>query len=98
MGRWLLLLGGPLIWGAHFMAIYLITSAAYVGAHSPGGATRVAVGVLSVVAIAAASLLILRAARSREANHAFWRAIAIAGSVLAIIAILWQTLPVLALA
>jgi hypothetical protein len=97
MGRWLFLLGGPLIWAAHFGAIYLLTSAAYVGGRTPDVTTFIVVVVISALAIAAAGLLALRAARTREDEPGFWRAIALAGSILAIIAIIWQTLPVVAL-
>jgi hypothetical protein len=97
MGRWLFLLGGPLIWAAHFGAIYLLTSAAYLGGRTPDVATFIAVVGLSALAIAAAGVLALRAARPREDEPSFWRAIALAGSILAIIVIIWQTLPVIAL-
>jgi hypothetical protein len=97
MTRWLLLLGGPLIWAAHFAAIYLLTSAAYIGERSPDLWTRVVVISLSVLASAGAGLLAFHAAHSKGADLSFWRPIAVAGSVLAIIAIFWQTLPVIAL-
>ena len=98
MRHWLLLLGGPLIWTAHFLAIYIATSASHVAVGSTSGVTRIAIIALSVGAVAAALLLATHAWRRphADAQNAFWRTISLAGALLAIIAIIWQTLPVLA--
>jgi hypothetical protein len=98
MRNWLLLLGGPLIWAAHFLAIYLATSASQVAVGATSGATRVAIIALSIGAGAGAILLAMHAWRRphAEAQDAFWRTVSLAGAVLAIVAIIWQTLPVLA--
>lgn len=98
MGRWLLLLGGPLIWAAHFLAIYFIASLAEQLSGETGLIARALILAAGGVAIIAA-LLVLASARRLSTQNAldrFWRLIAQAGAVLAIIAVLWQSLPALA--
>jgi hypothetical protein len=98
MGRWLFLLGGPLIWAAHFGAIYATASVSHVIAGATGGDTRSFIVVISMVCVGACAWLITSALRRPPADAlgAFWRNVAAAGAVLAIIAITWQTLPALA--
>ena len=98
MGRWLLLLGGPLIWAAHFMIIYAIASVSEQIAGGAGVLARALILVAGGAGVAAA-LFVLAAARRFDAEdplQRFWRMVSAAGAILAIIAMLWQTLPALA--
>lgn len=98
MRHWLLLLGGPLLWAAHFLAIYIATSASQVAIGATSGVTRIAIIALSIGAAGAALLLAMHASRRPHADpqDAFWRTVSLAGAVLAIVAIVWQTLPLFA--
>lgn len=98
MLRWRLLLGGPLIWAAHFGATYAVVSVS----HQVTGATSqvarvVAVGV-TLLCLGACAWVLASALRRSHSDplDAFWRTIAAAGAILAAIAIVWQTLPTLA--
>lgn len=92
MRSWLLLLGGLLVWAAHFFALYGI------GEFSDGGvAARGAILLLGVVAILADGLLARRLLPlPREGDFARWRAgVALGGIMLSALAIFWQSLPAL---
>lgn len=97
MKRWLFLLGGPLIWAAHFLAIYATAS---ISVQLAGGATvpaRLVIALAGLLAAIAAALLAHAAWRrtSQTPFDAFERAVALAGAAIALIAIVWQTLPAL---
>lgn len=100
MRRWLFLLGGLLIWAAHFTFIYIVASISDLQAGEATPIARVVIGA-SGAAAAVAALLLLRAAiraRAGEPLETFWRSVSALGAVIALIAILWQTLPALSLA
>lgn len=98
MRRWLLLLGGLLIWAAHFGAAYAIASISF----EVAGKTTLAARALLMVAGAAAAIacvLLCRAALRMPRQtplDAFWRTVSLAGAVIALIAVVWQTLPAIA--
>jgi hypothetical protein len=98
MGRWLLLLGGPLIWAGHFLAIYAVASVAVQLNGTASFMARIVILGLSAAAIAACIFVFFAARRQRRGEPLadFFRTIAGAGAVLALIAIVWQTLPALA--
>lgn len=98
MRRWLLLLGGPLIWAGHFGLIYAIASISIQASGETGMLARALVVGSTVVAVFAAIGVLLLAWRRQgeEPFDRFFRAVSAAGAVLAAIAICWQTLPVLA--
>jgi len=98
MRRWLLLLAGPLIWAAHFMAIYAVTSISYVVAGATTAEARLVVVALSLAGLGGCAGVLLLGLRedNRDELAQFWRAVATAGLVVAAVAILWQTLPALA--
>jgi hypothetical protein len=98
MRRWLILLGGPLIWAAHFLAIYLTSSVSYVATGANSTAARIVIIGLSAVAVAAAAWLAVHAVRRprNDIETSFWRTVTSAGAILALVAIIWQTLPVIA--
>ncbi|HYD87177.1 MAG TPA: hypothetical protein VEA80_06870 [Vitreimonas sp.] len=95
MVRWLILLAGPLLWAAHFGLIYAVASISIqaVGESTPlargliGGSGLAFVGVLA--------LLCLSLRRGEDEVDRFWRSASIAGAVIGIVAILWQSLPAL---
>ncbi len=98
MGRWVLLLGGPLIWAGHFLAIYLTASIAEQISGDTGALARTLMLAASSAAIVAA-LWIIAVARRLDANaplDRFWRLVSQAGAILAIVAVIWQSLPALA--
>lgn len=94
MGAWRDLLGGLVLWTAHFFGVYII------GSILPGSeAAIILVLVVTVLAFAAASLLFVRTARAlRQATDDFQRwagGIALLGYALAGLAIAYQGLPAL---
>ena len=100
MTRWLMLLGGLLIWALHFLGVYIITSVADVVATSDAPGWRIAGVLFSASCIAAEVGLaawVLRTARQDIQPPAsdFERALSIGGCVLGGVGILFQTLPLL---
>ncbi|HEU4877752.1 MAG TPA: hypothetical protein VFT07_07920 [Sphingomicrobium sp.] len=92
MRSWRDLLGGPILWAAHFFAVYGIASI------WPGTQTAIVlVLVVSALALAAASWLFARAiSRLREASDELQRwssGLAILGCAIAAAAIIYQGLP-----
>ena len=65
MRRWLFLLGGLLIWAAHFNGVYLIASIADVVASADVAASRLAVGAFTAVCAAGDAALVFLALRRR---------------------------------
>jgi hypothetical protein len=93
---WLFFLTGPLIWAAHFFAIYAIASAAHVAIGEVPLLARVIIAGLSIAALLVVLFVLWRARRaSAEGFDRFWNDIAACGALLAIFAVIWQTLPVL---
>ncbi len=98
MRRWLLFLGGPLIWAAHFGFIYAVSSISVQAIGETGSLARVLI-VASGLAGFAAALLVLAAALRMHVDEPldrFWRVVSGAGAVLGAIAVAWQSLPALA--
>ncbi|WP_295226859.1 hypothetical protein [uncultured Brevundimonas sp.] len=95
MRFWLLMLGGLLIWAAHFLGLYLLSSAADV-AHRDAGAWNGTGLIFSLVCLLAItglcwrSLIALRA--KPEPTQAFGLRIAIAAGLLSGIGVIFQTL------
>jgi hypothetical protein len=98
MRRWLLLLGGPLIWAAHFLAVYAIASVSVVIAGETNFEARALIVSAGALAALAAMMLIVAAWRMPrdEPIDAFWRVVALAGATIGLVAVVWQTLPALA--
>ena len=99
--NFLLMLAGPLIWAAHFLAVYVYAgilcarprwNVEWLGLSIAGWGTVAA----SVVALAAmAALLVFARARGVEHdNRIFIRWISIGLSLLSAVAIIWETVPV----
>jgi hypothetical protein len=89
-GGWLLLLGGLLIWAAHFLALYIIGEFA-----GETEAARLAIGMLTLAALIG-DIAVLRWALSISIDTEFdrWRrSLVAAEALLSAIAIIWQSLP-----
>lgn len=99
MRRWLLLLGGPLIWAAHFAVIYTIASVSIAAAGETTPAARAAMIVAGGGGALACALLIRHALRNddRDDLSAFLRGVGGIGAGISLVAILWQTLPAMTL-
>lgn len=88
MKSWLLLLGGMLVWTAHFFGVYAIAEIA------PRAWPVVALTVLAV----AADLWLLTRIRWMPVVGSFsgWRrSVAAGGAMLSLVAVVWQGLPAL---
>ena len=98
MRRWLLLLGGQLIWAAHFGLIYAISSISVQATGETGLIARVLIVGSGLLGVIAALLVFSLAWRMRtdEPIDRFWRAVSAAGAVFGATAVSWQTLPALA--
>lgn len=98
MKRWLILLGGPLIWAAHFAAIYALASLSVVTDGEATQTARAAIIAVGVVLALAAGGLLWFASRlhGEEPLDQFWRLVSALGALIALVAIVWQTLPALA--
>lgn len=98
MGRWLTLLAGPLIWAAHFAAIYAISSIAAISPSVSPWLTRGGIVLASIIAAIACVWIVLRSLRADvdEPIDQFWRAIVGLGAVIALFGIVWETLPIFA--
>ena len=93
MNRWLLMLGGLLVWAAHFFALYAAASI------FPGAPTaNILALIITVMALGANGLLLWWALGRRTAPDTFdrwtWR-LAASSAGLSFIAVLWQGLPAL---
>lgn len=94
MRSWLILLGGLLLWAIHFFALYAIGEFA-----ADGMASRLAVGLLTMVLLTADILLILWIRHRRRSGFSRWRdQVGMLGALLAAVAIVWQGLPALLVA
>lgn len=94
MGRWVLLLGGLLVWAAHFFLLYAFASL------FPGTRlARILTFVATIPALAAVSwLLWTAAARTASGQDELDRWILNVGAVgaaISLVAIVWQALPAL---
>lgn len=92
MRSWTTLLGGMLVWAAHFFVLYGIGE--FAGANT---ASRGAVLLLGAIALAADGLLFRRLLRRpRGDEFGRWRTgVASGGLGLSSLAVVWQTLPAL---
>jgi hypothetical protein len=95
MPKWLLALGGLLVWTAHFFGLYLIAS---IWLTTP--TARVVAGVFTVACLAVDGWLLWRTAPARREGgvDVFDRwllVLAFLGAALSALAVLWQGLPAL---
>ncbi|HET9336565.1 MAG TPA: hypothetical protein VFO12_09190 [Sphingomicrobium sp.] len=95
MRRWLLMLGGLLVWAAHFFAVYAAASI------FPGDPAAESLALVATLAAIGANGILLwwTLGRKRTAADGFdewtWRVGAI-GAGLSLLAVLWQGMPLIA--
>ena len=99
MARWAWMLGGLIVWTVHFMGVYAIASLADVVSRADDPAWRMIGLGFSVACLAAAVGLAAwagrRLRRGGDAATGFGDQLALLGSGLAAVAIVWQALPTL---
>lgn len=91
MRTWVILLGGLIVWFAHFLTLYAIGSV--VGASDAG---RTLVGIFTAFALAANALLLavsLRLRRGGGSSSAAAGTLGALGAGLSVVAVIWQALP-----
>ena len=92
MRGWTFLLGGLIVWAAHFFALYAIASIFLTTMLARG------LALLATALCLGAALLLFRHARRRfsaDGTELWMRAVALAGLGIATVAIVWQALPAL---
>lgn len=100
--RWPFLLGGMLVWAAHFGGAYAISSTWDLVDHAGAASARLAVGLLTGAAVLA-NLALLAAAARREPRLAahrdglsrFLNGAGALGAFVSLAAVIWQGLPIL---
>ena len=98
MRRWLFLLGGLIVWAAHFLGVYAIGSLAAIRPLQEDGLWRGALVAFSLLCAGAAGLLAIRAgllSTVGDTPHRFKARVAAMAAALSVVAIAWQTLPAL---
>ncbi len=91
MRGWPILLGGLAIWAAHFFAIYALGEFVI-----DTLLTRIAIGALTLVALAAQLVLLARLRRTSGDGFERWQVeVGTLGAVIGAIGVLWQSLPAL---
>lgn len=95
MSRWFAMLGGLLVWAAHFLGLYLIASAADVWTTADSPMSRWIGLAFSLACLGAVAVLtLIFARRPIDGEAARWeRRIAITGAMVAAVAIIWQMAP-----
>lgn len=97
MKRWLLLLGGLLIWAGHFLGVYLISSAADVWSTTNASGPRLLGAAFSFACLAAAlgvaAVVWCRGKTSVAEAEAWEGQVGLAGALVAAISIIWQAAP-----
>lgn len=93
MRSWLLLLGGLIIWAVHFFLLYGIGE--FAGA---GRVPRAAILAATIIALASLALLLakLGASPSVTGFEGWRRSLALSGASLGGLAVIWQTLVLIA--
>ncbi|PVM89602.1 hypothetical protein [Caulobacter radicis] len=98
MRAWLTLLGGLVLWAAHFLAAYAIASLVDISSYEHQApltwllASLTLACVLAAVALAARAW---RATRRPDLGGAFVQRLSVLASMLSAIAIMWQSAPFL---
>lgn len=91
MRTWLILLGGMMVWFAHFLLLYVIGSV--LGASDTG---RTLVGLFTAFALAGNTVVLvasLRLRREADLPSATAGSLGAMGAALSIVAVIWQALP-----
>lgn len=94
MKTWAWMTGGLVLWAAHFLGVYLISSAADVASTADDVRWRMAGLTFSLVLVLAAAGLLWAALRRLQAGpDRFADQLAALAAAVSLIAITWQTLP-----
>lgn len=96
MRTWGLILGGLIVWAAHFVGTYALVSLADISADPGHPGWRVGLAVFGGLCLAALALLALWAWRdltSRDQQDRFASRVALAGQAVAALGVVFQTLP-----
>lgn len=99
MRHWVWMLSGLVLWAAHFLGVYFIASMADVVSRADDPTWRAAgLGFSVLCALGAVTLVFaaarrLRSRRSTTPDRRFRDQLALLGSGVALIAIVWQALP-----
>ena len=89
---WRMMLGGLLVWAAHFFTLYVLASV-----FASTVVARIGTGAATLVAVAA-NVMILRAAWRSDGGDPFTRwtaSLGALGAALSLVAVLWQAIPAL---
>lgn len=96
MKTWAWMLGGLIVWGVHFIGVYLISSVADVVAKADDPVWRIGGLAFSLACAATTGALLCVAARRISGHDArFPDQVAALGAAVSLIAIAWQSLPML---
>lgn len=94
MKTWIWMTSGLIVWTAHFVGVYLISSVADVVATADDARWRMAgLAFSGICVLVTATLVWASARRLRRRGPAFPDQVAALGSVTSLIAIVWQGLP-----
>lgn len=96
MTRWLKMTAGLLIWAAHFIGVYLISSAADVWSSSEAAGARwtgLAFSLACLFAILATAVWLGRGRPEGPGPVAWERRVGLTGVLVAGISVFWQTVP-----
>lgn len=94
MREWAIMLGGLTVWALHFLAVYALASLADLSHPAQAPAWRAAGLVATGLSVAALGLILLAARSSRNASG-LARTLGPAGCGLSLIAVIWQSLPLM---
>lgn len=96
MQRWLYMLGGLLVWAVHFVGVYVIASIGDVVSSADDPTWRLAGLAFSTVCAAVALGLLVQSLRRADDGTDtvdLGNTLARFGALLALISVIWQTLP-----
>lgn len=101
LGKFAVLLAGPLVWGAHFMLVYAAASLEITLAHEAGLTSRLFIALASLVCLAAVAWVGWAVRKGRlprwetpqEDLTGLWRTGTQLLCLLSFIAIFWQSFP-----
>jgi hypothetical protein len=100
MKAWAWMLGGLILWGIHFVGVYVIASIADVVARADHPVGRMIAlgfsGLCVAVGVALGLVAFRRLKNAREEAARFRRELTVMGYGVAVVAMVWQALPTLA--
>jgi hypothetical protein len=94
MRDWRIMLGALLVWALHFLLVYGVASLADISNPSQAGLWRTAGAVFTAACLGLLAIIAVRA-RSETRVSPLARRLGLAGCGLGLIAIVWQSLPML---